>query len=141
MEIFGVGTGELVLILVIMLIVVGPKRMIHWAYILGQYTAKLRAMWAETMSYVEKEFREAGMDVELPKDIPTRGQFNRQLTQQIDKALTPVTKPMQDVLDETKSQVNEIKSSATISESNGYKAQSSPESDLGTWSSGGKPEE
>jgi hypothetical protein len=115
--------------------------MIHWAYILGQYTAKLRAMWAETMSYVEKEFREAGMDVELPKDIPTRGQFNRQISQQLDKAFTPVTRPMQEVLDETRTQVNEIKSSATISESNGYKPQSSPASNLGTWSSQEKPEE
>ena len=63
MEIFGVGGAELAAILIIMLIVAGPKRMIQWAYVLGQYMAKARAMWAETMTYVQKELNDAGMDV------------------------------------------------------------------------------
>ena len=80
MEIFGIGGAELVAILIIMLVVAGPKRMIQWAYILGQYTAKVRAMWAETMTYVQKEFDEAGLNVQLPKDVPTRGSFTREIS-------------------------------------------------------------
>ena|SRR5258705_869801 len=138
MEILGVGGAELVAILIIMLVVAGPKRMIQWAYILGKYTAKVRAMWAESMSYLQKEFDAAGLDVELPKEPPTRGSFNRQLTQQVEKAFSPITKPVKEALDETTSQVNQLKKQATVTESNGSAVKSQPTSngtqDLGTWS-------
>jgi len=148
MEILGVGGAELVAIFIIMLVVAGPKRMIQWAYILGKYTAKVRAMWAESMTYLQKEFDAAGLDVELPKEPPTRGSFNRQLTQQVEKAFSPVTKPVKDALEETTSQVNQLKKQATISESNGNGSAAKPPSssngngttDLGTWSTN-KPEE
>ncbi|MEP6987640.1 MAG: hypothetical protein ABI970_18695, partial [Chloroflexota bacterium] len=99
MEIFGVGGAEVVAILIIMLIVAGPKRMIQWAYVLGQYTTKARAMWAETMGYVQKELNEAGMDIELPKDIPTRASLNSEISKQVQKAVAPISKPLQDTLD------------------------------------------
>jgi Sec-independent protein translocase protein TatA len=148
MEILGVGGAELVAIFIIMLVVAGPKRMIQWAYILGKYTAKVRAMWAESMTYLQKEFDAAGLDVELPKEPPTRGSFNRQLTQQVEKAFSPVTKPVKDALEETTSQVNQLKKQATITESNGNGSAAKPSSssngngttDLGTWSAN-KPEE
>lgn len=146
MEILGIGGAELVAILIIMLVVAGPKRMIHWAYILGKYTAKARAMWAESMSYLQKEFDAAGLEVELPKEPPTRGSFKRQFTQQVDKAFAPVTKPMKDALDETTSEIDQLKKEATVTDSNGTAAKSQPSSngngtqDLGTWS-GNKPGE
>ena len=116
MDILGVGGAEFLAILIIMLVVAGPKRMIHWAYILGQYTAKARTMWAETMAYVQKEFDEAGVDIQLPKEPPTRRNFNQQITQQVTKAFEPVTKPVQEALDETKSEVNYLKRQTTIKE-------------------------
>ncbi len=67
--IFGVGPGELVVILIIMLVVAGPKRMIAWAYMLGKYTAQLRAMFQETMNAFQKEIDAAGVK-ELGKDLP-----------------------------------------------------------------------
>jgi Sec-independent protein translocase protein TatA len=141
MEILGVGGAELVAILIIMLIVAGPKRMLQWAYILGKYTAKARAMWAETMTYLQKEFDEAGVGIELPKEPPTRGSLNKQLTQQVNKALTPVTKPVQEVLDETKAEIDQLKKQATVTDGNGTtpKAGSSNNgaADLGTWSGEG----
>jgi Sec-independent protein translocase protein TatA len=141
MEILGVGGAELVAILIIMLVVAGPKRMIQWAYILGKYTAKVRAMWAESMTYLQKEFDAAGLDVELPKEPPTRGSFNRQLTQQVEKAFSPITKPVKDALEETTAQVNQLKKQATITtESNGNGSASNGTQDLGTWSAN-KPEE
>ncbi len=138
MEILGIGGAELIAILIIMLVVAGPKRMIRWAYVLGQYTAKLRALWAESMSYIEREFREAGMDVDLPKTPPTRSSIN----QQVNRALSPVTKPVQEALDETSKQLTQVKRAASVSESNGRAAAPTPSAtgptapDLGTWSGG-----
>ncbi|HEX2906075.1 MAG TPA: hypothetical protein VHO69_04400 [Phototrophicaceae bacterium] len=140
MEIFGIGGAELVAILIIALIVAGPKRMIQWAYIIGKYTAKARALWAESMTYVQQELKEAGMDVELPKEPPTRASLNKQ----INKALAPVTNPIQTALNETNAQLNEVKQQMTVSESNGRglnlpKATPPPgdsQPNLGTWSGG-----
>jgi Sec-independent protein translocase protein TatA len=98
MELFGIGMAELIAILLIMLVVAGPKRMIQWAYIMGQYTAKLRQKWAEIMKTVQHELDEAKVDITLPKDIPTRSSLNRS----VNNALTSWTRPIQNVLDEVK---------------------------------------
>ncbi|HLY28183.1 MAG TPA: hypothetical protein VKQ72_17690 [Aggregatilineales bacterium] len=67
---------DILIILIIMLIVAGPKRMVQWAYTLGRYTAQLRAMFQETMNAVQKEISEAGLDIQ--KDLPslTSGRFD-----------------------------------------------------------------
>ena len=145
MEIFGVGGAELAAILIIMLIVAGPKRMIQWAYILGQYTAKARAMWAETMNYVQKEINDAGIDVELPKNIPTRSSLNTEINKQVQKAVSPISKPFQETLDAAKSEVQQIKTDAgTLTDTStlktGTSASTNGKSDLGIWSGGAKSE-
>jgi Sec-independent protein translocase protein TatA len=68
MEIAGVGALEVVAIFIIMLVVAGPKRMVSWAYTLGQYVSKLRAMFQETMDAVKKEIDVESLDIR--KDIP-----------------------------------------------------------------------
>lgn len=142
MEILGIGGAELIAILIIMLVIAGPKRMIQWAYILGTYMAKLRAMWAEVMSAVQQELKESGVDVELPKDIPTRGNLTRQINQQVQKAMSPVTSPIEETLKEAG--VSTAKAPAAVPEANGS-AKSKPQpsappndnkSDFGSWSSG-----
>ena len=72
MNILGVGAAELVAVLLIMLVFAGPKRMIHWSYVLGQHVAKFRKIWSETVDLVQKEFDDAGVDIKLPKEPPTR---------------------------------------------------------------------
>lgn len=67
MNILGVGPAELIVLLVIMLVVAGPKRMIEWAYQAGKYAAQLRAMFQETMEAFHKELAQSGIDV--PKDL------------------------------------------------------------------------
>ena len=138
MEILGIGGAEFIAIFIIMLVVAGPKRMIQWAYVMGKYTAKIRAMWAESMTYLQKEFDAAGLDVELPKEPPTRGSLNRQITQQVGKAFAPITKPVKDALDETTAEVKQIKKQATVSDSSALNPTPQPSSngtpDLGTWS-------
>lgn len=92
MNIFGIGGAELIVILLIMLIIAGPKRMATWAVIMGRYVGKLRVMWSEVVDVVQKEIDEAGVDVKLPKDLPTR--------QNISKMINDVAKPISQPLEE-----------------------------------------
>lgn len=108
MEIFGVGTIELIIVFVIMLMVAGPKRMIRWAYELGKVMAKMRAAWAETMSMLQKELNQAGVDVELPKEMPTRGSLNTDVRRQLGKAVAPITQPVQETLDEVNADLKPV---------------------------------
>jgi Sec-independent protein translocase protein TatA len=105
MNILGIGGWELLAILLIMLLVAGPKRMIHWAYIMGQYIAKFRAMWSETVDVIQKEFDDAGVGIQIPKDIPTRGNLN----QQIGKAMESMTRPVKETMDKATTEMNQIK--------------------------------
>ncbi|MCC6803924.1 MAG: hypothetical protein IT319_13660 [Anaerolineae bacterium] len=110
MDILGIGGWELVAIFIIMLVVAGPKRMIQWSYTLGKYVAVLRKMWADTAQMLQKEFDDAGVDVKVPKNIPTRGDLNRE----IGRALTPVTKPLQETMEATKGELNTAKQSISF---------------------------
>lgn len=101
MELFGIGGTELVAIFIIMLVVAGPKRMIQWAYVLGQYTAKARAIWAEVMANVQKEIDAAGMDVKLPKTMPTRATLNKPVT----NVWANITAPVKGVMDDVRTEV------------------------------------
>jgi sec-independent protein translocase protein TatB len=63
---FGVGTGEILVILVIAMLVVGPERMVVFARQLGEWIAKFRQ---ETDS-VTAEFREAlSLDLEESESV------------------------------------------------------------------------
>ncbi len=106
MNVFGVGGWELVLVLLIMLVVAGPRRMAQWAYILGQWTAKARSMWAETMAVIQAELDEAGVDVKLPKTPPTRASIERSAKD----FLKPVVEPLEEVSNELKQDINAVSS-------------------------------
>lgn len=121
MNFFGVGGAELLAILIIMLVFAGPKRMIHWSYVLGQYVAKFRAIWSQTVDLVQKEFDEAGVDIKLPKEPPTRQNLNRSLGE----AIKPMTKPIQDSIDEVKKDVDSVREvSDTLNKKTGKKLDS-----------------
>ncbi len=138
MDILGVGGWELVAILIIMLVVAGPKRMITWSYQLGKYISMLRKMWAETAQVLQKEFDEAGVDVQVPKDIPTRNDLNRE----IGRALTPMTKPFQESLAATQGELENAKKAMTISSASTSSTPADAKAttngnghgDFGTWS-------
>jgi Sec-independent protein translocase protein TatA len=132
MNIFGVGGMEFALIIVIMLVVAGPKRMVKWMYILGKYTAKARAMWDETVSYLQKEFDDAGVDVQIPREIPTRNSINQGVKRQVNQTFKPLTQPVKEALNE----VDQVKK-ATTSTINGRKPEAPPvppPTEFGTWS-------
>lgn len=148
MNILGVGGTELILIVVIMLIVAGPKRMAQWAYIAGTYLAKFRAMWSETVDVLQKEFDQAGVDIKIPKDVPTRGSINKQAT----KVLEEFTRPVKETMEKATAEVGEIKKTTAVTAqavskaTNGTKTTSTatttpkkpeqPKGDFGAWSGG-----
>lgn len=100
MNIFGIGGWEFALILLIMLIVAGPRRMARWAYELGKQTARLRRMWEETASVLQREFDDAGLDIEVPKTPPRRGDLNNAVKNQVNKTMRPMTEPVEEALKE-----------------------------------------
>jgi Sec-independent protein translocase protein TatA len=103
-SLFGIGGMELLLILLITLVVAGPRRMLHWAYLMGKYMGKLRVMWGEMMEVLQKEFDEAGVDVKVPKEPPTR----RDLDRYANEALRPFKEPMQKALDEYEKETRDL---------------------------------
>lgn len=121
MNIFGVGGPELVLILLIMLIIAGPKRMLQWAYILGTYVAKLRRLWTETMRALQQELDASGVEIQLPKEPPTRQSIRRATA----KVLQPIVKPVEDSLREFDAEMQSRNPEQPIASSQG---------NLGTWS-------
>ncbi|PMB48375.1 hypothetical protein CEN41_01225 [Fischerella thermalis CCMEE 5330] len=91
MNFFGIGGTELVLIVLIMLIVAGPKRMIQWAYVLGVWVGKARIMWQQAVDVLQKEMDEAGVNVQLPKEPPTR----QSLARMVNDAVKPYTQDLE----------------------------------------------
>jgi Sec-independent protein translocase protein TatA len=104
MNILGIGGAELILILILMLVIAGPKRMIQWAYIMGRWIAKFRVMWSQTVDMVQREFDDAGVGVKLPKTPPTR----KDLVKMMEDAVAPANDPLRKTLDEVKSDVEGI---------------------------------
>lgn len=105
MNILGMGPAELVVILLIALIVAGPKRMVQWMYLLGRGVSRLRVMWDEMMEVVQSEIDEAGLDVKVPRELPTRQNLNKAARDM----LNPMTKPMEEAMDEVKQVGGELK--------------------------------
>lgn len=140
MNILGIGEWELIAILLIMLVVAGPKRMVHWAYLAGRFMGQLRIMWSETMAVLQREFDDAGVDVKLPKQPPTR----QSMTKAAGDALKPFTQSVQDAAKEVESDMKQIKDTNSMLSMNGKRssADAAPSvsggqaenKDFGTWS-------
>jgi Sec-independent protein translocase protein TatA len=161
MNILGIGAPELILILMIAIIVAGPKRMIRWAFILGQYIGKLRAMWADVAKVIQAEVDQAGLDVQVPTDLPTKAAVGRMIQQAAKPLADPISKAAREVdqdfrraQSEVKSTATEVKSAATeVKRTAASTAQSAqkngatpkppaappPAIDLGTWGNANAP--
>jgi Sec-independent protein translocase protein TatA len=121
MNIFGIGGAELVLILVIMLVVAGPKRMIQWAYVLGKYVAVLQKMWSQAAAALQKEFDEAGVELEVPKELPTKGDLQRSIATAIQKNV-----PLNEVTDELGKDIASVKKATQFTTAPAIAAKSPP---------------
>ncbi len=141
MDILGIGGFEMLVILLIMILVAGPKRMITWSYQLGKYISVIRNMWSETAKQLQKELDSSGVDVKIPTDIPTR----QSITKELGRIAAPMTKPLEEIKKDLKVTVDDVRSPMGIkapapkpapqikpppaAESNGN-------GDFGTWSNG-----
>lgn len=108
MNFFGLGAPEFAVVLIIALIIAGPKRMVQWMYVLGRWTAKARAMWGEAVDALQRELTESGVDVKLPREMPTRGSLSR-IAQD---ALKPLSEPVKDVMQDVKNVGSEVNAAA-----------------------------
>ncbi len=108
MDILGIGGWELIAVLLLMIVVAGPKRMIQWSYVLGRELAKLRRLWSEAARTIQKEFDDAGIDIKVPEDVPTRASLRSDAA----KLLAPITKPMQDAMAEVDKDLGEVRQAA-----------------------------
>jgi sec-independent protein translocase protein TatB len=55
---FGIGTGELMVIIAIAILVIGPKRLLEIAQTLGRLTRRGREIWSEVMKTIQTELQE-----------------------------------------------------------------------------------
>lgn len=146
MDILGIGGWELVAIFIIMLVVAGPQRMIRWSYTMGQYIGKLRNMWREMATQLQKEIDAAGIDVKVPTQPPRPGSIQRQVRQSINKAVTPIKDPLNAVKAEIDSTNKALKQATSNTKEAPAPAQEAApaapiepvSSGFGAWSSAGQ---
>lgn len=129
MNIFGVGFAELVLIFIIMLIVAGPKRMIRWAFVMGQYVGKLRTMWSDMVDVMQAEADAAGLDIEIPKELPNK----QNLTKLVVDAVKPYSDELKKPLDEIKAPLKETAAEANALLKDSPQEPKKSKEELGTW--------
>jgi Sec-independent protein translocase protein TatA len=140
MNIFGVGGAELVLIILIMLVIAGPKRMVHWAYYIGQWVGKFRKMWSEVVDVIQKEMDDAGVDVKIPKDLPTRqnlgkyvSELSKPYTKELQQAMKDVEKPVKETIDEAEKVVKETSTKTPVVKFTNPKKNAPTETSYGSW--------
>jgi Sec-independent protein translocase protein TatA len=128
MNILGLGGPEFLIIVIIMMLIAGPQRMVRWMYVLGTYIAKFRRMWSETVDVLQEEFDEAGVGIQLPKEVPTRANIRRQAA----GMLGGVAAPIKETMDQVNKEVNQIGTAtkeaaqaANASTSNGHSTKKS----------------
>jgi Sec-independent protein translocase protein TatA len=73
-NILGIGLPQLIIVGGLALVLFGPKKMVQYAYQAGRMLSQLRVMWEEAARNVQKEFKDAGLD--LPKDLTKVGGFD-----------------------------------------------------------------
>ena len=61
---FNIGTGELMIIIIIAILVIGPKRMLELGQALGRLTRRGREIWSEVMKTIQAELQDTKDAVE-----------------------------------------------------------------------------
>jgi sec-independent protein translocase protein TatB len=82
---FGLSMGELMVIALVALIVVGPKDLPKMLRMVGRFVTQLRGMAGEFQRHLDSAIREAGID-EVKKEVKSMTNFT--VTADIDKQIT-----------------------------------------------------
>ncbi|HVO68655.1 MAG TPA: hypothetical protein VMT24_01335 [Aggregatilineaceae bacterium] len=61
--IFGVGVGELLIVVLVLFVVGGPKNTAKWARELGRLVRQVRMAWAQVMADMERELGPEGKEL------------------------------------------------------------------------------
>jgi sec-independent protein translocase protein TatB len=83
---FDIGWSEMLLIIVVMIIVIGPKDLPKALYTLGQWVGKVRAVARQFQDSIEQMAHQSGVD-EVRKEIESVGSVN--LGDSIEKTIDP----------------------------------------------------
>jgi Sec-independent protein translocase protein TatA len=135
-NIFGIGGAELVLIFVIMLIVAGPKRMIRWAYVMGTYVGKLRRMWEEVVDMMQKEADDAGLDIKIPKELPTKAGITKLVADAVKPYADEIKKPIEEIkapLRDTMTEANALMKETQDKPKNAESLNATKDESFGSW--------
>jgi sec-independent protein translocase protein TatB len=114
---FGLSMGELMVIALVALIVVGPKDLPKMLRMVGRFVTQLRGMAGEFRRHLDSAIREAGID-EVKKEVKSMTNFT--VTADIDKQIT----------EEFKKQSSEIKSMIDAPAKTGSAAPTTAANDL-----------
>ena len=110
--IFGVGIAEVMVIVVVILVIGGPKNAVKWSRDLGRMLRQAREIWQQMMKDLEKDLGEDGKEImkatrDLTRNINSvRTQASpRRLTQQatrmIEQAADEAEGSLKEALEET----------------------------------------
>ena len=70
-NILGIGLPQIAIVVVLSLVLFGPKQMLQYAYQAGRFLAKARAMWEEAARNMQQEMQNSGVDL---KEFQNLGQ-------------------------------------------------------------------
>jgi sec-independent protein translocase protein TatB len=89
---FDIGWGELLLVAVVALVVIGPKDLPRALRTLGQYAAKLRSAAREFQSNVDEMMRDSELE-ELSKQAKSLTEYRLDPGQKLDSLIDPDYRP------------------------------------------------
>jgi len=99
--ILGIGFGELLLIVFVILIIGGPKNAIKWAREAGRLLRQARTLWARMLADLERDLGEDGKEIlnvgrELSQNVNTVRQATnpRRLARQAGQLLEETASPL-----------------------------------------------
>ncbi|HLA44755.1 MAG TPA: hypothetical protein VJZ27_15025 [Aggregatilineales bacterium] len=110
--IFGVGIGEVLIIILVVVVIGGPQNAIKWSRDLGRMLRQAREIWQQMMKDLEKDLGEDGKEImkatrDLTQNInnirsqtsPRR--LTRQATKMIEQATDEADQSLKEALSET----------------------------------------
>jgi Sec-independent protein translocase protein TatA len=110
--IFGIGIPEMIIIVLAILIIGGPRNAVKWSGDLGRMLRKLRIMWGQMMADLEKDLGPEGKELmSATRDLTRNVQELRssanprklaaQATRLVEDAMTETKVTLQDTIAET----------------------------------------
>lgn len=113
---FNIGTGELMVIIVIAILVIGPKRMLELGQSVGRLTRRGREIWNEVMKTIQAELQDTKEAVEeittggsdLAAEVKATGQETDKALQKGTAGVFDMKAELEDLSRETQQVMKEV---------------------------------